>query len=495
LRLYNDAAQAVFQIAATGGLPTYSYVWRLNGEPLDAAQQPHGPELTLAAPLAGKTGSYECTVTDSAVPANTATSGSAVLAVCPHLDILQHPQGGPQLVGASVTLSVAATGGIPDLQYAWRRDGTPLPPEKQPHGPVLDLSNLTVTDAGGYDVVIYDEGGESATSETATITVTRPIPLEITEQPSGAAIKEGQSHTFTVSTSGGTGAVHYQWWFLPKGEGTQMKLDNDAPSLTVSNATVDKTGSYDCTVTDSGAPANTVTSDTAALAVYPHLDILQHPQGGPQVVGASVTLSVAVTGGIPDLQYAWRRDGTPLPPEKQPHGPVLDLSNLTVTDAGGYDVVISDGGGESATSETATITVSRPVLLEITGQPSGAAIKEGQSHTFTVSISGGTGTVHYQWWFLPKGETKQLKLDGDASSLTVSNATVDKSGNYWVELSDATDTPISNRAELIVTEVGLPVGTPWSLIAWTVLLAAAGAWRTSRNPQSTVKRATETIKP
>lgn len=70
--------------------------------------------------------------------------------------------------------------------------------------------------------------------------------------------------------------------------------------------------------------------------------------------GADVTFSV--TAGAPPLTYQWRKDGVDLAGESQAS---LTLNNVSVADAGDYDVVVANAIG-SVTSSAATLTVNQP---------------------------------------------------------------------------------------------------------------------------------------
>jgi hypothetical protein len=69
-------------------------------------------------------------------------------------------------------------------------------------------------------------------------------------------------------------------------------------------------------------------------------------------VGASTTLSVQVASNPPP-SYQWRKDGVDIDGAT---ASTLELSNVQLSDAGDYDVVVSNEEG-SVTSGTATLTV------------------------------------------------------------------------------------------------------------------------------------------
>jgi hypothetical protein len=96
----------------------------------------------------------------------------------------------------------------------------------------------------------------NVTSNGAVLTVN--VPPTITAQPSGATIKVGDNHTFTVVASGTT-PLSYEW---RKGGGTISGATG--ASYTVSSAAIGDAGSYTVIVTN---VAGSVTSTAASLVV------------------------------------------------------------------------------------------------------------------------------------------------------------------------------------------------------------------------------------
>ena len=104
----------------------------------------------------------------------------------------------------SVTFSVTAMGAGP-FGYQWRKDGVTV---SGATSPTLTLSNLGLTDAGNYDVVVSNHIG-STTSTTATLVVD-PIPVVTSLSPTRQVLAPGQDLNLSVAATG-TGTLHYQW--------------------------------------------------------------------------------------------------------------------------------------------------------------------------------------------------------------------------------------------------------------------------------------------
>ena len=93
--------------------------------------------------------------------------------------------------------------------------------------------------------------------------------------------------------------------------------------------------------------------------------ISMQPQSQSVSVGANVTFKVSVADGVEPLSYQWRRNETALAGETKVS---LILTNVQVTHAGSYTVVVIDGFNESVTSEAAVLAVD-PTFTKITAGP------------------------------------------------------------------------------------------------------------------------------
>jgi hypothetical protein len=465
---YDDEPSASFSITAVGGVPPYSYTWLKNGVPLPPSEQPNAPTLTITAPLTGKDGTYRCVVSDSDTPPTQVQSDPATLSVYPHLQITQQPVGGSYQRFTSATLTVTVTGGVPSYTYVWRKNGTPLPYAQQPQGPTLVLTNLQYADAGNYDVVIYDSHTDAVTSVVAPITVTPPPPLTITQHPQSKTAKVGQSWVFTVGTSGGEGAIHYQWKY--DNGGGPVNVGTDQPFLVLNDIQFSDAGQYWVEVSDE---VTTLVSDPATLTVVnlPLIQILNHPQNLTLPAGGTAVFNVLVAGGVAPLTYVWKFDDGSGPVSVGTNSPTLTLTNLTRSHTGTYWVEVSDTY-ETVVSNTATLTVT----LAIVDQPDDITVQPGDTIQLSVVADGGAGTFHYQWKFEAAGAKAVVNVGDDSATLTIPSASESDEGQYWVEVSDDFDTVVSNPAYVTVS-TGVPAAYGVALVTLATLLAAAGALR------------------
>ena len=105
--------------------------------------------------------------------------------------------------------------------------------------------------------------------------------------------------------------------------------------------------------------------------------------------------------------------------------------------------------------------------IQITQDPLGGDKTAGQSHTFTVSASGGLGALSYLWQ--KDGETI---AEADTESYTILSLTPEDGGSYLaIVFDEVTDVVQSNTAVLNVTTEGLPLS---GIAGAVVLLAVFG---------------------
>jgi len=111
--------------------------------------------------------------------------------------------------------------------------------------------------------------------------------------------------------------------------------------------------------------------------------ITAQPVGQTNLVGTTAVFNVAFTASGPQLfTFQWQLAGTNLPAAT--NNPLI-LTNLTLNQAGNYDIVVSDSAG-SVTSNPAILDV-RFILVNINGQP--AAGTMSAVAPVTVTLTGG----------------------------------------------------------------------------------------------------------
>jgi parallel beta-helix repeat protein len=196
-----DVGQFVkFTSTVSNGTPPYKYQWYLNGSPVWGATS---STWTFKPTSAGS--DNVCVIVTDHVGA-TAMSNTATVTVNRLPSVKISPSSATLDVDNSVTFTAIASNGTTPYTYLWYLNGSPV------SGATSSTWTFTPASAGSYRiyVVVTDNAGATATSNTATVTVNRLPSVKIS--PSSATLDVGQSRLFTSSVSGGTPPYKYQWY-------------------------------------------------------------------------------------------------------------------------------------------------------------------------------------------------------------------------------------------------------------------------------------------
>jgi hypothetical protein len=183
------------------------------------------------------------------------------------------------------------------------------------------------------------------------------------------------------------------------------------------------------------------TSSSSSTSSTP--TITTQPSSQSVTVGASVTFSVVATSSS-TMSYQWRKGGTAISGATSSS---YTISTVAASNAGSYDVVITNSSG-STTSSTAILSVtSADGSPLITLDPESQSVNLNGTVTFTV-VATGSGTLSYQWY---KGSSA---ISGaTTSSYTISSVASSAAGTYYavVSSSSSSTTATSATATLTVT--------------------------------------------
>ncbi len=369
-------------------------------------------------------GSYKVVVSDENSNNNgTVTSNVVNVTVQKALAITKQPISISVVEGKSGSLTVEAAG-EGALTYQWYKGGEAVAGAT---AATLALNNVAMSDAGTYTVKVTDSTGSEVTSDAATVTVQNA--LEITKQPTGITLKEGESGTLSV-TAEGHGALTYQWY-----KGEEEITGATEATLKLDNITARDAGSYKVVVSDENSAENgTVTSNVVTVVVQDVLVITKQPVSIAIVEGNAGSLTVEAAGEGA-LTYQWYKGSEAVAGAT---AATLTLNNVIMSDAGTYTVKVSDSTGSVVISDAATVTVQN--ALEITKQPTGITLKEGESGTLSVTAEG-EGFLTYQWY---KGDEEIT--GATEATLKLEKVTANEAGNYKVKVSDSNGFVISEVA-------------------------------------------------
>jgi alpha-tubulin suppressor-like RCC1 family protein len=338
--------------------------------------------------------------------------------------IVSQPQSTNTLAGRNFSLSVTATGTAP-LSYSWNFEGVAIAGAT---GTTLTVTNAQAANEGVYRVVAANAAG-AVSSSAALVRVLPSAPL-IVSGPSSLSIPSGSNATFNVSSIG-SAPIFYQWL-----KGGVPLPGATTSQLTVFNAQLPDAGGYQVVVSNATGSA---TSTVASLSITPAAPAFVLQPLDKAVNAGTNTSLIAQARGSEPIVYQWRQNGVILSGATQT---TLNLSNVTITSSGTYDVVATNVYG-MATSGVAIVTVSqKPTLLSgLTNQ----IVDVGSTVILPVAASG-SGILTYFWQF------NGALLANTNSSLTLSNIQIFQSGYYRVTVSNTLGT-ISTTGRISVVNV------------------------------------------
>lgn len=319
---------------ASGGTPSYSFMWMPGGAPTNL--------------ISGLTaGSYTLTVTDD----NGCTLQNIAIITQPAL-LTVTPSSTPASCFEATDGSVSAigAGGTAPYSFFWLPGG-------------MTGSTVDSLAAGTYTVTITDANGCTGTN---TIVVNEPpeIILVTSTVNSNCGTASGQA---SVIASGGDGGPYTYLWSPTGGTGSTATGLIAAP--------------YTVTVTDGSGCSNSqfanVSDNSGPVATI--FDIIHVSCFG----GSDGSASVGVAGGVGPFTYLWTPSG----------GSSTVATGLT---AGSYTVtVIDDNGCESNATTSPDITEPPPIVLAVSTTE--VSCFGGSDGTASVIASGGTPGYSYLW--------------------------------------------------------------------------------------------------
>jgi hypothetical protein len=346
-----------FTASASGGVGTLSYQWYLGGVAV-----PDATGSTYAFTAASE-GSFvvDVLVTDSAPTPVTSAAYPVLLTVNAAPTVSVAPAGPLAMdVGQSELFTATASLGSGALYYQWYIGASLVG---------TDSSSYTFVASSAGPVQVYVNVTDSAStpytvkSNVASVTVNY-VP-SVAVSPSPVALDVGQVQTFTASASGGSGALHFQWYL----DGNAVGSDNASYSY---NATAGPHEVY-VNVTDSASVPVTVESNTASVTVNSAVTVSIAPASWIMDVGQAELFNSSVSGGTSPYAYQWYLNDVAV------SGATSATWTFTPGSFGSYDIYVNvtDNVGFRAISNIASVTVN-PVL-SVSIAPASATLDVGDT--------------------------------------------------------------------------------------------------------------------
>ncbi len=343
----------------TSGTSPYSYGWvGPNG------YTSTGNPITISNISLSNSGTYSVIVTDS----NNCTGMSSSVVNVNQLSVSVSPSLESVCVGSTITLTANVSGGTAPYSYQWTGPNG-LTSTVNP----LVINNATLSNAGLYQVTVTDTNNCSGSSSS----VVNVGQLGVSIVPASQSICVDGTIDLFSNVSGGTEPYSYQWQG-PNG------FTSNTQNVTINNATLSNTGTYQLTVTD----INGCSGISSATVNVGQLNVLVSPEIEAVCIGSTITLTANSTGGVAPYTYQW----------SGPNGfistsnPAI-INNATLLNAGTYHVVVIDANSCSG-SGSSNINVDQ-VIVSVS--PSNTSVCPGSTVVLTANVTTGVAPYTYQW--------------------------------------------------------------------------------------------------
>ncbi len=446
--------------------------------------------LTVSATTASQNGNLYRAVFTNAV--GTATTNAATLTVDFAPTVSAQPASATVTAGQTASFTAAASGNpTPTVQWqvstnsgsTWANDTTDA---GNTTGTLTVASTVAAQNGTEYRAVFTNSVG-SATSSAATLTV--DFAPSVTAQPANATVNAGSNATFTATASANPAAT-VQWQVSTNGGASFTNVSGaTSTTLTVSAATAAQNGNeYQAVFTNSVGSA---TTNPATLTVDFLPTITTQPANVTCNAGATVTLTIAVTGNPPPT-IQWQSSPPGITPASFTNisgatGSTLSIICSAALNGTQYRAVVTNSVG-SVTSNTFTLTVDFPPA--VTTQPANATVNAGSTATFTAAASGNpTPTV--QWQVSTNGGTTFTNDTTDAGNttgtLTVASTVASQNGNQYRAVFTNSVGTVTTTAATLTVDFAPTITTQPASTTVTAGQTASFTAAASGNPAPTVQ--------
>lgn len=334
-----ESGKDTLRVRAIGAGKTFQ--WQRNGVNIAGATDSN---FVIDNATAANEGNYTCVVSGTCTPS--ATSTVSVVSVPLRPRITQNPSPMAVCPGASGTLSVVATG--TSLVYQWYKNDKAI---SGANSPSLTLSPYDYNMDGQYRCVVvsnvFNPNNCVVTAQSLIVDVAGYQGPVVKKSPDTSDVCLGGNITLKSQFDGP--GLAYQWNL----NGAPIPGAN-SNSLTITAATLANAGMY--TVTATGTCNLSATAMPAMLSVLSKPTFSSQPADQKLTVGDMLTLSFTATDA---RTIQWTKDRKPIPGAT---GTTYTIDKVKMSDAGYYNVLVSNTCSGGTSSISAKVSVKDPSL-------------------------------------------------------------------------------------------------------------------------------------
>ncbi len=388
------------------------------------------------------------------ISSGNATFKAATVSILGEAKITKQPAPASTYPGVKKTFSVTATG--INLKYQWQVKTSSTASWKNTTSAGYNTKTVSVEatearDNYQYRCAVTGADGKTVYSKAVTLTVVSP---RFTQQPTSINAAENTNAVFGVTATGIN--IKYQWQVKTTSTAAwkNSTLDGNTTTLLLVKATSARSGyQFRCVITDKGG--NKAYSSVVKLTVVKP-KITKQPVSVKAATGTTKTFSVSATGV--GLKYQWQfavsgstRWINMSSTYKGYNTKTLSLGATAMRNGYKLRCVVTDEGGNTATSSAVTLTV---VSAKVTKQPVSVKAAHNTKKTFTVTATG-VG-LKYQWQYRTSSTAswKNSTSTGyNTKTLTVAATTARNGYQYRCRVTDAGGNVVySSAAKLTVSK-------------------------------------------
>ncbi|MCD0468471.1 gliding motility-associated C-terminal domain-containing protein [Flavobacterium sp. JAS] len=339
--------------------------------------------------------------------------------------------------GGTITLNTTPTGSIAPYTYQWQTSSNGISGWTDISGQTSAsyTTNSSLTNGEYYYRVNVSSTCTLVTSNVAKLTIIAD-PL-VTTQPVGNTICSGATHTMSVAattTNSNAGVIAYQW---------QSSADGVSGWTNVSGG--------------SGANTNTYTTSALTSSLYFRAQITQSGSGcesfsNPALVNVTtitaqpttpaaicvggivnISISASLNGGSGTLSYQWQSNsGSGFVNETNPTATTTNFTSDVLNITTQFRCLVTSSTTNcTLTSNTVTATVVPDPAISV--QPTGGIVCSGGALTLSVTATGGTPSLNYQWY--TSSDNVSFALISGATSNTYNTPALTTDTYYRVDVS------------------------------------------------------------
>ncbi len=369
---------------------------------------------------------------------NGATSSAVFLTVNTGLTVGVSPVGSLTMdVGQIQLFTATVSGGTGTKSYQWYFDGAVVSGQTASTYSYLSILGL-------HTIYVRVTDNVPVTAQSNTVSVTGSSTPTVSVSPAGPLILGvGQSQTFSATASGGTGFLSYQWYL-------DSAVVSGQTSSSYSYTGALGSHSIYARITDSASVPVTVQSNTVSVTVNSALSVSVSPVSWFMDVGQSKLFNTIASGGSGIYSsYQWYVGGV------AQSGATASTFTYAAGSMGSYSitVTVTDSLGKTSTQSSASSVVVNASPTVGVSPVGSLTMDVGQIQLFTATVSGGTGTKSYQWYF------DGAVVSGQTAS-TYSYTAMLGLHTIYVKVTDSAPTPVTVQSNTVSVTVNSMLAAP-----------------------------------